>query len=317
MNWICLTIDWRIRCNRRQKWLSTSKRFWSSICFSATWVFGCVNLFVIFFFVFVWVIENVCAERVRVVDEIIWRSEFELIQLKWFERSVSERRRTNRKKTLAINKTIGPFLQRQLLVEIAVTVNLSSESLGTSLRFDNLKLKTNLLIFRTLSYTEMIALTFRTSRRKILNSNFCSFPSRFESSSLNFHCKIVWSSVLSSTGCNRLYSFANTFFKLTLNWRWSERLQIRRFDWLALDRDRAGERRIFILLIFGHIGLPFVVVVFGIGLPWPSEHQQPAPPIHWTAAYVPSERQRGKNFFGDADRWAIAYARDLRHSVYE
>lgn len=41
-----------------------------------------------------------------------------------------------------------------------------------------------------------------------------------------------------------------------------------------------GDRRILTLLIFGQMGLPCVVVVFGMGLPWPSEHQQPAPPIH-------------------------------------
>lgn len=160
-------------------------------------------------------------------------------------------------------------------------------------------------------------LTFRTRRRSSLHSIFCNWLSLFASNSENFQSRIVLSIVAASPGCCRVYSLLNTFSKLSLNSRWSGRRHIRRFGAFPFWLLRNGDRRIFVLLIFGHTGLTPVVVVLGIGFPWPSEHQQPEPPMHWTAAYVPSERHRGTNFFGDDERWAIAYARDFRHSVYE
>lgn len=155
--------------------------------------------------------------------------------------------------------------------------------------------------------------TFRTKRRNSLNSIFCNRSSWLVSNVVNFQSKMVCSLFVGVLGCWRLYSLLSTLNRLVLNSRWSGRRHSRRFDWLLC----IGDRRMFVLLIFGQTGFPLVDVVFGIGLPCPSEHQQPTPPIHWTAAYVPSERHRGTNFFGDAEGWAIAYARDFKHSVYE
>lgn len=161
-------------------------------------------------------------------------------------------------------------------------------------------------------------ITFRTKRRISRNSNLWISSSLFKSSCVNFQSKTVLSAGTFSSGCARLYSPWKLFNKLLLKMRWSFRRQMRFrfFDRLELCV-RDGERRMFTLPIFGHTGFPLVVVVFGMGFPWPSEHQHPAPPIHWTAAYVPSERHLGTNFLCEADRCAIAYVRVSRHSVYE
>lgn len=129
-------------------------------------------------------------------------------------------------------------------------------------------------------YGQKFCRAFRTfltsrlnSRYSILSNIWLPFVSRPE----NFQSNTILS------GDNaplrpwyRLYSFWNTFIKFELNWLWSLREHPRCL--------RNGERRILVLLFSMQFGLPVRVVVFGIGFPWLSEHQQPAPFIHWTGA---------------------------------
>lgn len=76
---------------------------------------------------------------------------------------------------------------------------------------------------------------------------------------------------------NRLCSLWNTLirFELKTAWSWAEQPRRWRF------RPWGGDRR---FPYFGQLGLPERVVVFCMGIPWESEHQQPPLSMHWTAA---------------------------------